>query len=59
MPRLAAAWRLTLKIELADRFASHRQATRELFDYIEAFYNARRRHSSLGYVSPREYEQSV
>ncbi len=27
-------------------------------EYIEVFYNTRRRHSSLGYVSPAEYEQA-
>lgn len=47
----------TLKTELADQFASHGQAKRELFDYIEAFYNTRRRHSTLGYVSPAEFER--
>jgi len=47
----------TLKTELADAFASHGQAKRELFDYIEAFYNTRRRHSTLDYVSPAEFER--
>jgi transposase InsO family protein len=47
----------TLKTELADTFASHGQAKRELFDYIEAFYNTRRRHSTLDYVSPAEFER--
>lgn len=47
----------TLKTELADRFGSHGQAKRELFDYIEAFYNTRRRHSTLDYVSPAEFER--
>jgi transposase InsO family protein len=33
-------------------------ATRaEVVEYIEGFYNSRRRHSSLGYVSPAEYER--
>jgi transposase InsO family protein len=49
----------TLKTELADAFASHGQAKRELFDYIESFYNTRRRHSTLGYVSPAVFEQRV
>jgi len=49
----------TLKTELADEFASHGQAKRELFDYIEAFYNTRRRHSTLDYVSPAEFEGRV
>jgi transposase InsO family protein len=47
----------TLKTELADRFESHGQAKRELFEYIERFYNTRRRHSTLGYVSPAVFEQ--
>lgn len=47
----------TVKTELADVFASHGQAKRELFDYIEAFYNTRRRHSTLDYVSPAEFER--
>jgi transposase InsO family protein len=47
----------TLKTELADHFDSHGEAKRELFDYIDAFYNTRRRHSTLDYVSPAEYER--
>jgi len=47
----------TLKIELADRFESCGHAKRELFEYIEVFYNQRRRHSTLGYVSPAVFEQ--
>ena len=38
----------TVKSELADRFASFGEAKMELFDYIEVFYNQRRRHSTLG-----------
>ena len=29
-----------------------------VFDYIEGFYNPRRRHSALAYLSPAEYERS-
>jgi len=47
----------SLKSELADQFASHGDAKMELFDYIEVFYNRKRRHSTLGYVSPAEFEQ--
>lgn len=38
-------------------FATHAEARAELFDYIETFYNRRRRHSSLGYLTPAEYEE--
>lgn len=38
------------------RFATHGAARAALFDYIEAFYNRRRRPSSLGYLAPAEYE---
>jgi len=47
----------TVKIELADRFESGRHAKRELFEYIDVFYNQRRRHSTIGYVSPAVFEQ--
>lgn len=45
-----------LKIELADRFDTVEQAKRELFKHLEGFYNTRRRHSTLGYVSPAVFE---
>ena len=47
----------TVKTELADRFDSCAQAKRELFEYIEVFYNQRRRHSTLGQISPAAYER--
>ena len=47
----------TLKTELGDRFSSHAAARRELFAYIEGFYNTQRLHGTLGYVSPVEYEK--
>ncbi|MDD2853689.1 MAG: IS3 family transposase, partial [Desulfuromonadaceae bacterium] len=34
------------------------EAKKDICDYIEMFYNSRRRHSYLGNVSPREYEDS-
>jgi putative transposase len=48
----------TLKIE---RIHRHRYATRDemradVFDYIERFYNPRRRHSTLGQISPIDFE---
>jgi transposase InsO family protein len=50
----------TLKLELVYRsdFATAAQAVAALFDYIEVFYNRRRRHSALGYRSPAEFEAS-
>ena len=35
------------------------EAKEKLFDYIEVFYNQQRRHSSLDYVSPAEYEKAA
>lgn len=51
----------TLKNELVYRchFATRAQARTAIFDYIEAFYNRSRRHSSLGYQSPLDYEASL
>jgi transposase InsO family protein len=46
-----------LKIELADRFDTLEHARCELFKYLEGFYNTRRRHSTLGYVSPAVFEE--
>ncbi len=47
----------TIKAELADRFDSCSEAKRELFEYIEVFYNQRRRHSTIGQISPAAYER--
>lgn len=48
----------TLKLELAYRrkFASRQQARAEIFDFIEVFYNRQRRHTSLGGLSPANFE---
>ena len=50
----------SLKKELVQDadFATKAQAQAAIFEYIEVFYNGQRRHSSLGYVAPAEYEQS-
>ena len=40
------------KSELADQFDTYGDAKMELIDYIEVFYNQRRRHSTLGQISP-------
>ena len=49
----------TLECELLDqsRFATPTQARTAVFDYLEGFYNPRRRHSTLGHLSPAEYER--
>jgi putative transposase len=47
----------TVKAELADRFPSYGEAKMALFDYIEVFYNQRRRHSTLGLISPAAFER--
>jgi transposase InsO family protein len=48
----------TLKVEIVGdtTWLTHADAQGALFDYIEVFYNSQRRHSSLGYVSPRAFE---
>jgi len=55
---VAESWFSTLKSELGERFASYAETKEQLFDYIEVFYNQRRRHSALDYVSPGEYERT-
>jgi putative transposase len=47
----------SMKSELRDRFDSCGEAKMELFDYIEVFYNQRRRHSTLGQISPAAFER--
>lgn len=52
------SWFSTLKSELGETFPSPGAAKDELFDYIEVFYNHKRRHSTLGYLSPAEFERT-
>jgi putative transposase len=50
----------TLKTEMflrGDPFYSHDEARRAIFEYIEVFYNRQRRHSTLNYMTPVEYEK--
>jgi transposase InsO family protein len=51
----------TLKTELVhhEQYPTREAARQSLFEYIEVFYNRQRRHSSLGYLSPAEYEQNL
>jgi putative transposase len=50
----------SLKKELVhdEDYATRDEAKASLFEYIEGFYNRVRRHSSLGYVAPEEYERT-
>ena len=50
----------SLKKELVhhEDYATRDEARAGIFEYIEAFYNCVRGHSSLGYVSPAEYERT-
>lgn len=49
----------TLKTERTARkvYRSRNQARADIFDFIERFYNAKRRHSTIGYLSPMEFER--
>jgi putative transposase len=51
----------SLKTERTARkvYRSRDQARADVFDYIERFYNPRRRHSTLGYVSPVAFEEQI
>ena len=58
---MAESFFATLECELIDRttFRSRRAARLAVFDFIEAFYNPKRRHSSIGYVSPVMFEHAA
>jgi transposase InsO family protein len=51
----------TLKQELQNdaRFVSREEARAQLFEYIEVFYNRKRLHSTLGYLSPTQFEAKL
>jgi putative transposase len=57
---MAESFVSTLKRELIHRhsWANRQMARSAIFEYIEGFYNARRRHSALGQLSPSEYEEA-
>jgi putative transposase len=56
---VAESFFATIKKELVHRqsWPSRRDLSSAMFEYIEAFYNRQRRHSTLGYLSPEEYER--
>jgi putative transposase len=55
---VAESFFATLKTELVytRRFATRAEAREAIFDFVEMFYNRRRRHSTLGYLSPVDFE---
>lgn len=54
------SWNHSLKVEAihGERFATRAKAREQVFDYIEVDYNRERLHSTLGYVSPEQFEQA-
>lgn len=57
---MAESFVSTLKAEMAeDLFPSKEAARTTVFEYIEGFYNSIRRHSSIGYMSPADYERAI
>lgn len=50
---------LTKELLIDGVFDTRAHASRELFEFIEIWYNRQRRHSSLGYRSPVEYEEEL
>ena len=56
---LAESFVATLKTELLYRasWPTRQTARTAIFEYVEGFYNTRRRHSALGHLSPAEYEE--
>ncbi len=53
---VAESFFASLTKELGDWFPSYGEAKMSVFDYIEVFYNQRRRHSTLGQISPAAFE---
>ena len=40
-------------------YRTRNEAKADVFDYIERFYNSKRRHSTIGYLSPMEFERQA
>ena len=58
---MAESFFSSLKLELIHRqsWATRAQVRRAVVDYIEVFFNRRRLHSSLGFLTPVEYEARI
>ncbi len=57
---LAESFFATIECELIDRrrFRNHAETRQAIFEFIEGWYNPRRRHSGIGYRSPKAHEQA-
>jgi putative transposase len=55
---VAEAFNSTFKSECGERFETNEIARAEAFEYIEVFYNQKRLHSAIGYMSPAELERA-
>ena len=51
------SWFSTFKFEHGESFDSIRHGKHQAFDYLEGFYNSHRRHSSIGYLAPADFER--
>ncbi len=58
---MAKSFFATLECELINRraFQTQAEARMALFEFIEGWYNPRRRHSALGYLSPNDFERAA
>lgn len=53
------SWNHSFKVEAihGERFKTRKEAISHVFDYIEVYYNRQRLHSTLGYLSPVQFEE--
>ena len=58
---MCESFNATLECELLvqHNFKTQRETSLAVFDFIEGWYNRKRRHSALGYLSPSEYERRM
>ena len=58
---MAESFFATLECELIDRrsFRSQAEARMAVFEFLEGWYNSRRRHSALSYLSPNDFERAA
>jgi len=47
------SWNHSFKVDHGEQFPTRDDAKQHVFDYIEVYYNRKRLHSKLGYLSPR------